>query len=292
MSSFLDYSTAGQTPNNPLPIRSTRAPTTSDIISPDGAPYNVGRDWVNILTLTFYAYGGAGNWILLGSGGVGALISITGDSGGAEVPLAGNFNILGTANQVLVAGTANTETISLIGPYTPATYTAHGVLLGEGTSSIVATAVGTNGQVFLGSSAANPAFGTLTTSTGIGFTTGAHALALNITGGGFNVNAASAGVALVAQNSYTVTQAGQASFSLPATASPGDMFLVASGTGNTGGWIITQGASQEIWSGTSHTTNGATGTLAGAIHTSVLLMCTVANTDFIVLGNTTGYSFT
>ena len=99
-------------------------------------------------------------------------------------------------------------------------------------------------------------------------------------------------MSLVAQNAYTVTQSTQTSFALPATAAVGDMFLVASGTGNTSGWIITQGASQEIWSGTSHTTNGATGTLAGAIHTSALLMCTVANTDFIVLGNTTGYSFT
>ena len=69
------------------------------------------------------------------------------------------------------------------------------------------------------------------------------------------------------------------------------MFLIASALGNTGGWIITQGAGQEIWSGTSHTTNGATGTLAGAIHTSVQLMCTVANVEFIVLGNTTGYTF-
>jgi hypothetical protein len=127
----------------------------------------------------------------------------------------------------------------------------------------------------------------------VAFTTGANTLAVDLKSGGYNVNAASTGVALVAQNSYTVTQAGQASFSLPATAAVGDMFLVASGTGNAGGWIITQGASQEIWAAANHTTNGATGTLAGALHCSVVLMCAVANVDFIVVGGSglTGLTF-
>ena len=171
------------------------------------------------------------------------------------------------------------------------TATAHGVLIGEGTSAMAVSAAGTNGQAFLGSTGADPVFATLTTSTGVGYTTGAGTLAVDVKSGGFKINAASTGGSLVAQNSYTVTQAAQTSFALPATAAVGDMFLIASGLGNTSGWIITQGASQEIWSGTSHTTNGATGTLAGAIHTSVLLMCTVANLEFIVLGNTTGYTF-
>lgn len=496
-------------------IVSNRNPTSADIA------YPIDTFWINSANNSAWCLTsvslGASVWTELGTGSVGNILTITGDTGGAEVPLAGNFNIKGTANQVTVAGSANTETISLIGPYTPATYTAHGVLVGEGTSSIVALTVGTNGQVLtgatgadpafaalgtnsgltahgvllgegnsaivaaavgtsgqvltgntaadpafaaigtnsaltahgvllaegtgpfvattagttgqvlisatgadpafgalgvnsgltvhgvllgennsaivattagttgqvligstgadpafgalgvnsgltvhgvllgennsaivattagttgqvligstgadpafgalgvnsgltvhgvllgennsaiaattagsngqvlLGSTGADPAFGTLTTSTGVTFTTGAAALAVNVASGGFKVNAASTGVALVAQNSYTVTQAAQTSFSLPATAAVGDMFLVASGLGNTGGWLITQGAGQEIWSGTSHTTNGVTGTLAGDIHTSVLLMCTIANVEFIVLGNTTGYTFT
>lgn len=367
-------------PNPPNAIVSNRSPTTTDL------NFAVDTIWVNQVSNTVWVLTsislGAATWTAMGAGAGGSVVTITGDSGGAESPLAGNFNIKGTANQIQVAGTANTETISLIGPYTPATYTAHGVLIGEGTSSvvattpgttgqvligstgadpafgalgvnsaltvhgvviaennsafvattagttgqvligataadpvfgalgvnsaltahgvligennsaIVATTAGTNGQVLLGSTGVDPAFGTLTTSTGITYTTGAASLALNVASGGFKVNAASSGVSLVAQNSYTVTQAGQASFALPATAAVGDMFLIASALGNTAGWIITQGASQEIWSGTSHTTNGATGTLAGAIHTSVLLMCTITNLEFIVLGNTTGYTFT
>ncbi len=42
-----------------------------------------------------------------------------------------------------------------------ATFTAHGVLLGEGTGAIVPTSVGTTGQVLIGSTAADPAFGAL-----------------------------------------------------------------------------------------------------------------------------------
>lgn len=294
MSSFLDYSTAGQTANNPLPIKSTRVPTTSDILAPGGEPYNVGRLWVDTVTQAIYSYAGSGNWTLVGSGASGGVLSVTGDDSVVVLPTSGgNINLNGTANQILTTSSTNGETFSLIGPYTPATYTAHGVLLGEGTSSIVATTAGSNGQVLLGSTGADPAFGTLTTSTGVGFTTGAHALAINVKQNGFAVNTASTGVALVAQNAYTVTQSAQASFSLPATAAVGDTFIIASATGNTSGWIITQGASQEIWANTNHTTNGATGTLAGAIHCSVVLMCTEANNIFTVIGGSglTGYTF-
>lgn len=289
------YSTGNGAPLTKIfkfPIIKNRAPLTTDV------NYRLGQQWINPSTTTAYVLssvsGGSATWIVQGSGASGAVITITGDSGGALTPTGGNFNIKGTANQIAVSGAGSTETLSLIGPYTPATFTTHGVLVGEGTSSIAATAVGTNGQVFLGATGADPAFGTLTTSTGLAFTLGANSLALNLKQGGFNINAASTGVALVAQNSYTATQAAQTSFSLPATAAVGDMFVVASALGNTAGWIITQGASQEIWANTNHTTNGAGGTLAGAIHTSVVLMCTIANTEFVVIGGSglTGLTFT
>lgn len=268
----------------------------------------------------FWLYGGGGNWVEIATS-LGDVLSVT-----------------GTANQILASPTTGAVVLSLIGPYTPATYTAHGVLVGEGTSSIVATAigtngqvltgntgadpafsalgtnsaltahgvllgegnsaiaatsVGTNGQVLLGSTGADPAFGTLTTSTGVAFTTGAAALAINLKTGGFNANAASTGGALLAQNSYVVTQAGQAAFTTPATAAVGDTFLVAGAQSNTSGWLITPGAAQRIWLNTSNTT-ATTGTLAGAKSTSVVLMCTVANTEFVVVGGTgaTGLTFT
>lgn len=64
------------------------------------------------------------------------------------------------------------------------TLTVNGVLIGETTSAIVATAAGTNGQVLIGATGSAPAFATLT-STGatITFTTGANSLNLEATGG-------------------------------------------------------------------------------------------------------------
>ena len=71
-------------------------------------------------------------------------------------------SVSGTANQVSVATGTTTPVISLIGPYSPATYTAHGVLIGEGTSSIVGVGpTATAGQVLQsGGSSADPAFST------------------------------------------------------------------------------------------------------------------------------------
>lgn len=275
----------------PAPRLFKRNPLSSDI------GYRDAQIIVNTSNNSAFILGsvaaGLATWIAMGSGATGGVVTVTGTSGGALSPIAGNITIVGTANQISFAGAGSTLTASLIGPYTPATYTAHGVLVGEGTGSIVATTPATNGQVLLGSTGADPAFGTITTTTGLAFTTGAASLALNVLHGGYNVNAASAGVPLVAQNSYTVTAAGATSFSLPATAAVGDTIELASALGNTGGWIITQGAGQEIWSGTLHTTNGATGTLAGAIHTTVTLMCTIANVEFIVLaGSPNGLTFT
>lgn len=147
----------------PGPVITDADPTSSNY------NYPVGQVWVNYSTDTVWQLtsksSGAANWSALGSGTTGAIVTITGDSGGPEVPSGGNFSILGTANQVAVTGGANKETISLIGPYTPATYTAHGVLVGQGTSSIAATATGTAGQMFVsGGAAADPLYKTPTSA--------------------------------------------------------------------------------------------------------------------------------
>jgi len=87
----------------------------------------------------------------------GAITTVTGNSGGAESPLAGNFNVLGTGS-ITVAGSANTETVQLTG------LTNHAVLVGAGTATI--TKVGptsTAGQVLQSAgAAADPAFSTAT----------------------------------------------------------------------------------------------------------------------------------
>lgn len=86
---------------------------------------------------------------------LGGIISITGNSGGAEVPSAGNFNILGTGS-ITVAGSANTETIQLTG------LTNHNVLVGAGTATITNVAPSaTSGVPLISNGAtADPSFGT------------------------------------------------------------------------------------------------------------------------------------
>ena len=64
------------------------------------------------------------------------------------------------------------------------TLTAHGVLVGEGTSAVTPLSVGSNGQLLCGSSGADPAFTTLTsTANTIIYTPGAHTLNLSVSSG-------------------------------------------------------------------------------------------------------------
>src|SRR5690349_17636013 len=99
----------------PRPIIATRDPTTSDL------NYPLGQEWINKSTPSLWYLGSKASstavWIAAGSGAVRGIVTITGDSGGAESPLAGNFSLLGTANQITVTGAANKETFSI-----PATF--------------------------------------------------------------------------------------------------------------------------------------------------------------------------
>lgn len=238
-------------------VRSTRNPTTNDF------KYPIGSMWINTSNNTAWLLtSNPGVWSEFAASVAGAIVSITGDSGGAESAAGGNFNILGTANQVAVTGSAATETISLIGPYTPSTYTAHGVLIGEGTSSIVAAAVGTNGQVLLGSTGADPVFGTLTTTTGVSFTTGAGALAINIATGGFAVvDQTTASVALAVQKMYIIDAgASLVTLTLPATAPQGSVIKIVGSSA--GGWRVAQNANQKIRLASNSTTTGVGGSVS------------------------------
>lgn len=117
-----------------------RAPTTQDI-------YNPGTRWQDnsVNPAVQWYTTGAGLWY--------------------EYPNSsfGVSSVTGTANQILASPTVGAVVLSLIGPYTPATYTAHGVLIGEGTSSIVATSAGTAGQLLTsGGASADPTWTTAT----------------------------------------------------------------------------------------------------------------------------------
>ena len=99
----------------PLPIVTTRDPTSTDV------NYVLSQVWVNKSTPSLWYLGskasGSATWIAAGSGTAGGVVTLTGDSGGAISPVAGNLDILGTADQVEVAGSAGTLTLSVPDPF-------------------------------------------------------------------------------------------------------------------------------------------------------------------------------
>lgn len=201
-----------------VPVVTIRAPASSDIRGPNG-PFKVGQNWVDSTNnaayelTSFTSSNGSvtATWVTLG-GGAGAVATLTGDSGTAT-PSGGNIQIAGTANQIATAGSGAVVTLSLTGPYTPATYTAHGVLLGEGTGSIVSTTAGATGQTLMGSTGADPAFtgspsfsGSVTAGTTVTATLGA------ITATNGNLVLGTAGNKILSTSVGTTTTAGANSF--------------------------------------------------------------------------------
>jgi len=91
------------------------------------------------------------------AGASSAILTITGNSGGPEVPLGGNFNILGTGS-ITIAGSANTETVQLTG------LTNHAVLIGAGTATITKVGpVASTGAVLMSNGlVSDPGFSTAT----------------------------------------------------------------------------------------------------------------------------------
>lgn len=112
--------------------------------------------------------------------------SVVTDSGTAT-PASNILNVLGGTG-INTEGSGDTVTINLNSPVSVAnggtgvtSLTDHGVMIGSGTSGVTVTSVGTNGQLLIGATGADPAFASLTSSGGlITYTTGANSLDISI----------------------------------------------------------------------------------------------------------------
>jgi len=108
---------------------------------------------------------------------------------GTAIPALNILDVLGGTG-LNTAGAANVVTINLDVPVVVSnggtgavTLTDRGLLIGRGTSAIEATGAGTDGQVVIAATGANPAFSTITSTSGtVSFTLGANTLNLE-TGG-------------------------------------------------------------------------------------------------------------
>lgn len=116
-----------------------------------------GDIWLNTVLDAAFMWSGD-TWISLGSGTTGAVVTLTGDSGGPISPIAGNINIAGTASEITVAGTAVTLTVSLpaaiIAPGSLTTTTTLAatttVTAGTGIISTTGNITATNGNIVRG----------------------------------------------------------------------------------------------------------------------------------------------
>lgn len=143
-----------------------------------------------------------------------------------------------------------------------ATLTAHGVLIGEGTSPVAVTTPGTNGQALLGSTGADPVFATLTSTGGtITFTTGAGTLNIESTAAVDFIwnDVTGATQTLAVKNGYVTDRSGGVAYTLPATAAFGDEIAIA---GKLGSWSVAQNANQQILINSQSSTVGITGSIS------------------------------
>lgn len=167
-----------------------------------------------------------------------------------------------------------------------ATLTAHSVQVGAGTSAITQIGVGSNGQVLIGSSAADPVFASLTSSGGtITYTTGAGTLNLEAAFPGDTWTVITADQTAAVDNGYICNKGSALLLALPTTSAAGTT-LEVTGINTALGWKITQAASQQIFFGTSSTTAGVTGFLqSSATRDSIKMVCVVANLTWNVLSS-------
>lgn len=258
-----------------IPHFDVRAPTIYDV------NYPVGKRWIYSTTNTEYSLTSltssngvvSATWTLLGAGS-GDLNTLTTQDSTIVTPTSGNINLSGSGSTTTV-GSGSTATVELTG------LTNHAVLVGAGSTTITKLTVGTNGQVLIGSTGADPAFGTLSSTTGLTFTGGAGTLAVNIAQGGFKANSvATASATGASQNSYICSDSAQTTISLPSTAAVGDMIIAVGTNANIGGLVFSCGGGQTVYNlASSSTTSVAT----GAKNTVIALMCTTANTAFTVM---------
>ena len=91
------------------PIISKRTPTAND------TGYPLGQVWVDKSNDSYWALtsvsAGVATWQVLGAGG-GSIATIN-----LQPPIAGNFNIVGTANQIAVTPGAGQDTLSVTSPF-------------------------------------------------------------------------------------------------------------------------------------------------------------------------------
>src|SRR5574338_1695156 len=136
--------------------------------------------------------------------------------------------------------------------------TNHGIVIAQGNNAFAASNALSNGQLLIGSSAANPVPATLTAGQGISITNGSGSITISATDVSWST--VSTNQSMVSNNGYiAISPGGALTFALPAASAVGDILeIILYGATS---FQITQAAGQQIRIGNQQTTAGATGSL-------------------------------
>jgi hypothetical protein len=162
------------------------------------------------------------------------------------------------------------------------TFTQNGIVLGNGTNPLSATAELADGQLLVGSTGNAPVAASLTAGAGIQITNGAGSISIAATGQKL-VEKVTANTSMVENFNYITNGAGSLEMLLPATIALGAVFTIVDVGA---GFRVTQGAGQQIIFGNKSTTAGTSGNLQTTQDgSSLTLMCTTADTEFAVISS-------
>lgn len=175
------------------------------------------------------------------------------------------------------------------GVFDASALTNKAALVGGASNAIVSLAL-TDGQVLIGSAAAQPVPGTITAGTGIGVTNAAGSITIASIGGGVSwIDATNAAYTIAVNTGYTANRGTLVTFTLPALSVYGSVVEIVGK--DVGLWSIAQGANQMIHFGSVTSTTGAGGSVSSILqHDTIKLVCSVANLEWTVLaciGNVT-----
>ena len=206
-------------------------------------------------------------WQSVSSGG--AITTIDGDSG-SMTPTSGVVTISGGTTGLTTSASGSTMDLTgtLIvgnGGTGATTLTNHGVLVGAGTSAVSGITAGTNGQVLLGATSANPSFVTPTAGTGLTVTSNSTTLEyilstpVTVPNGGTAASSFTANGAVISGSTST------SALSAVGLAANGDL-LIGSASGAPAAATLTAGSGITITNGSNSITIATTG---GAAFSSI-----------------------
>jgi len=178
------------------------------------------------------------------------------------------------------ANVAVTLTLAGATGFAAANLQNHGLILGRGARPLTALGIATNGQIPIGSTGNDPVLATITAGTGIAITNAAGSITISTAGAGISwTDVTSATQTLAIDNGYITNRGGGVTYTLPATATEGDVIRVA---GKSGAWTIAQNANQQINVGSSSSTVGVTGSIASTnAGDCVELLCTTGGASTV-----------